>query len=75
MPASPGRKIRPRIPYNLALFSATVFLMLFAPSFQRVRHRKKNGRFPDSFAFVTVAETETNPDPWKVTSFHDVPHL
>ena len=41
----PARKTRHGEPCNLALFSATGFLMLFAPSFRRIRHRQKNGRF------------------------------
>ena len=39
---SPGRQTRPRGTSNLALFSATGFLMLFTPSFQRIRDRQKD---------------------------------
>ena len=45
---SPGRQNRPGGTSNLALFSATGFLMLFTPSFQRNLDRQKNGRFQDS---------------------------
>ena len=41
----PDCKIRHEELGNLALFPATVFLMLFAPSFHRVRDRQKNSRF------------------------------
>ncbi len=52
----PARKTRHGEPCNLALFSATGFLALSVPSFDRIRRRQKNGRFLGWTEAVQVPE-------------------